>query len=85
MKKISKTEAKKEIKEFFKDIQSKSPKNIKKIKRFAMRHNIPLNEFRKQFCRKCLVPYKNPKIRIRKGIKSVKCIECGYIARWKMK
>lgn len=86
MKKIhSQSEAKKLIHEFFANPQSKKPKDIRKIKRLAMKHNIPLKEFRKQFCRKCLGHYKSPKIRIRKGIKSIKCVECGYEARWRIK
>ena len=84
MKKTSKTEAKKEIDEFFKDIKNKSPKEIKKIKRLAMSKKIPLKEKRKLFCKKCLSPYKNPKIRIKNKIKSIKCENCGYISRWKI-
>lgn len=81
----SQKEVKKLINEFFKSIQSKKPKDIKKIKRLAMKHNIPLKEFRKKFCRKCLSPYKNPVIRVKKGLKRIKCVECGYEARWKIK
>ncbi len=85
MKKISKTEAKKEIKEFFLDIKNKTSREIKKIKRLAMKHNISLKEKRKLFCKKCLTLYKNPKIRIKNKIKSVTCRECGYVARWRIK
>jgi len=82
--KLSKTETKKEIKEFFLDIKNKSPKEIKKIKRLTMKHNIPLKEKRKLFCGKCLVPYRNPKIRIKNKVKSITCLSCGYISRWKL-
>ncbi len=84
MKKISKTEARKHIKEFFSDIKDKTPKEVKKIKRFAMRHNIKLGELRKKFCKKCLMLYKTPKIRIKKGVKSVTCENCGYVSKWKI-
>lgn len=83
--KFSKTEAKKQIKEFFLDIKNKTPKEIKKIKKLAMKHNIPLKEKRKLFCKKCLTPYKNPRIRIKNKIKSITCRECGYVARWRIK
>lgn len=83
-KKLNKTEVKKHIKEFFSDIKNKTPKEIKKIKRFAMRHNIKLGELRKKFCKKCLMPYKNPKIKMRKGMKSIICENCEYVSRWKI-
>ena len=40
--KLSKTEAKKEIEEFFKDIKNKSTEEVKKIKKLAMKHSIKL-------------------------------------------
>jgi RNase P subunit RPR2 len=83
-KKISKIEAIKEIEEFFSEIKDKTPKEIKKIKRLAMRYKIPLKEKRKQFCKKCLSPYINPKVRIKKGIKTVECKNCSYISRYKI-
>ena len=85
MKKISKTEAKEKIKSFFVDIQNKTPKQVAKTKRFAMKHNIQLKEFKKTFCKKCFAPYKNPKIRISKGMKSVTCPECNHSSKWKIK
>ncbi len=85
MKKISKTEARKKIKDFFLDIRNKTPKEIKKIKRLAMAHNIKLGEKRKMFCKKCFIPHKNPKIRLKNNIKSLICENCGYVARWKFK
>jgi RNase P subunit RPR2 len=84
MKKISKTEAKKKIEDFFKDIKNKSSKEIKKIKKLAMSKKVPLKEKRKLFCKKCFSVYKNPEIRIRNKIKSVKCKNCNYISRWKI-
>jgi RNase P subunit RPR2 len=84
-KKISRTEAKKQIKEFFLSIKGKTPKEVKKIKKLAMSFNLPLKEKRKTFCKKCLDPYKAKKIRIRNNIKSVACGDCGYVSRWKIK
>jgi len=84
-KKISKTEAHKQIQEFFSNIQEKSPKEIKKIKKLAMARNIALKELRKKFCKKCFTPYKTPTIKIKNKIKSTTCKKCGYIARWKIK
>jgi len=86
MKKISRLEIEKDMKEFSKNIKDKSPKEIKKIKRIAMSYNIPLRDLRKKFCKKCLMPYSGKeKIRIKNGIKSVECLNCKNIARWKMK
>jgi len=84
MKNISKTEALKEIGGFFKDIKVKSPKEVRKIKKLAMRYNIPLREKRRLFCKKCYSVYRKPKIRIQSGIKSVWCEECGFVSRWKI-
>lgn len=84
MKKTSKTEAKEKIREFFQDIQDRTPKEVKKIKRLAMSHNLPLKENRKKFCKKCLSPYKNPKIRIRRKIKIMTCENCGYPSRYRI-
>jgi len=85
MKKISKSEAKEQIEEFFKNIKSKTPKEIRKTKRLAMNYNIPLKEKRKLFCRNCFEPYLNSKIRIKKGKKIILCNYCGNISRWKLK
>jgi len=84
-KNISKTETKEIINEFFKKIKNKTPKEIKKIKKLAMRRNIPLKEKRKLFCKKCLNPYSGKeKIRIKRKIKSIICENCKYKSRWKL-
>ena len=83
--KFSKTEVKKEIKDFFDNIKNKSSKDIKKIKKLAMKYSIKLGTLRKKSCRKCYFPYKNPKTRIRNKIKSVVCENCGYVSRWRIK
>ena len=80
MKKLSKTEAEKEIR----DIENKTPKEIKKIKRLAMRHNIKIGELRKKFCKKCFST-KLKIISIKNKIKKIGCESCGNVARWKMK
>jgi len=85
MKKLSKSEASKEIEEFFSNLKSKTPKEIKKIKRLAANSNIRLGEKRKLFCKKCLMPYLGKeKTRINKGTKSVECENCGYVVRYKI-
>ena len=83
MKKLSKPEAKDHIHNFFQDIKNKSPDEIKKIKKLAMKLNIPLKQLRKKFCKKCFTPYKNPKIRIKRKIKILTCENCGYVSRYK--
>jgi RNase P subunit RPR2 len=85
MKKISKTETEKKIKDFFENIENKSPKEVKKIKKLAMSQNISLKELKKKFCKKCFSPFRNFKVRIKNGIKSVECKNCGEINRWKIK
>ena len=83
--KMSKQETKEVIKEFFSDIKNKNPKDIKKIKKLAMSKNISLKEKQKLFCRECLAPYSGKeKIRIRRGIKSVKCEKCRRVGRWRL-
>ncbi len=85
MKKLSKTEAKEKIEDFFKKIKNKSPKEVRKIKKLAMAYNIPLKIKRKLFCKKCLNPFfGNEKTRIKNGIKSIICEKCSYINRWKI-
>lgn len=81
----SKSDAKKQIEEFFGNLKDKNSKQIKKTKRLAMSHNISLKEKRKLFCKKCFTQYKTPKIRIKKGIKSVACEKCGFKSRCEIK
>jgi len=85
IKKLSRSEAKKQIEEFFKNVEDKTLKDVKKIKRLAMKHNIPLKEKRKMFCKKCLRPYQNPNIRIKKGLKIIICRNCEGISKWRVK
>ena len=82
---ISKTEATKEIEEFFSNTKSKTPKEVKKIKRLAMSHSIKLKDKRKLFCKKCLSSLEDSQIRIKKGMKIVKCKNCKEENRWGMK
>ena len=84
MVKLSKTAAQKEIKEFFDNIDKKNSKEVRKIKKLAMMHNIPLKNLRKKFCKKCFFPYENPKVRIKNKIKKITCKNCGYTSRWKI-
>ena len=85
MKKLPKSEAKKQIEFFFSGLKSKNSKQVKKIKKLAASHNFPLREKRKLFCKKCLTPYKQSKIRIKNKMKKITCSECGYVAKWKLK
>jgi len=85
LKKISKKEAGKNISEFFLNIKGKTPKEVKKIKRLAMKFSLPLKEKRMTFCKKCFNPYKTPKIRIKNMVKSITCRECGCVSRKRIK
>ncbi|MBT96586.1 MAG: hypothetical protein QF567_01110 [Candidatus Pacearchaeota archaeon] len=86
MKKISKQEAEKQIKEFFSNIKNRSPKEVKKIKKIAMSYNFPLKSLRKLFCKKCYVVFNrdNFKIRIKNNKKVITCLDCNYLSRWKL-
>lgn len=84
MKKLSKTQTKEDIEEFFKDIENKNSKEVKKIKKIAMSKNIALKEKRKLFCKKCFAPYIKPKIRTKNKMKTLVCDKCGGVSRWKI-
>lgn len=83
-KSVTKNEVKEQIESFFKDIKTKTPKDIKKIKRLAASYKIPLKDNRKIFCKKCLSVYKSPKIRIKNGKKVIECKNCFHIIRYKI-
>ena len=86
MKNISKKDAERRIEDFFLDIKNKNSKQVKKIRALAMNKKISLKLKRKLFCKKCLTPYsRNEKIRIKNGMKSVECLKCKRINRWKIK
>ena len=82
--KQSKDEARKEIEEFFLNISDKTPKEIRKIKKFAMSYNIPLKEKRKKFCKKCFSS-RLKVIGIKEGFKRIKCQDCNFIGKWKLR
>jgi len=89
-KKLSKSEAKEKIEEFFKkeNLKLASPKQVKKMKKFAANKKIPLKEKRKLFCKKCLMPFDNKKpnkIRIKNNQKIVECSHCNYLNKWLIK
>lgn len=84
VKNISKKSALKQIENFFENISNKNPRDIKKVRKLAMSFNIKLGEKKKLFCKKCLKPYENPKIRIKNKLKILTCENCGYVSRWKV-
>ena len=83
--KSSKQETEKRIKQIFSE--NSSPNEIKKAKKLAMSKNIKLGNLRKRFCKKCysLFNSKNSEIRIKKGLKIIKCKNCDYISRYRLK
>jgi RNase P subunit RPR2 len=84
-KQLSKTEAEKQIEEFFSNLNNKTVKDVKKIKRFAMAYNIKLGEKRKLFCKKCFSPHNNSSISVKEGFVTIMCGKCNYKNRWKIK
>lgn len=86
MKNLLKLEAEKKIKNFFENLENKKPREIKKIKKLAMHYNIKLGNSKKKFCKKCFSLFpKNAEIRIKKKMKIVKCENCGFVSRWRLK
>tara|TARA_B100001971_G_scaffold171961_1_gene164420 strand:+ start:574 stop:834 length:261 start_codon:yes stop_codon:yes gene_type:complete len=83
--KYSKQEIERKIKEIFS--KNSTPKEIKKAKRLAMNKNIKIDSLRKRFCKKCynLFNSKNSEIRLKKGFKIIKCKNCEYLSRYKLK
>jgi len=83
--KLSKSEIEEQIKTIFS--RKPTPKEIKKAKRLAMSKNIKLGDLRKKFCKKCLVMFDsgNSEIKIKKGMKIIKCKNCGNISRYRIK
>lgn len=81
--KLSKKEIEEEIKEFFSKGDF-SVKEVRKIKRFAMKHNVKLRIYRRRFCKKCLHELKG-KTRVGKTHKSVECSNCGFKNRFILK
>ena len=77
MKKLSKTEAKKKIGEFFKK-EKLRVNDVKKIRRLAMHHSIKLGRLRARFCKKCLTDLKSGKVRLTKTHKIIECVNCGF-------
>ncbi len=80
--------SRKEIEELIKEnlTNNPSPEMLKKLKQLAMSKNVKIGALRKRFCRKCysLFPI-NSEIRIKKGIKNIRCKKCGYVTRYKIK
>ena len=82
-KSLSKSEAQKQIEEFFHHIKNKKSEEVKKIKKFAMSYSIKLGERRKTFCKKCFHPYIDPSIRIKNDKISLTCEFCNTTSGWK--
>jgi hypothetical protein len=81
--KLSKTEAKGKVEEFFKSLEGKKPEEIRKIKNLAAHHNLKLGDKRKRFCMKCYST--NLKVKsIKNQVKTVKC-ENGHTSRWRIR
>ena len=84
VKKISKIQAKEEIDLFFSDMKSKNSKNVRKMKKLAMNHNIKLGDRKKLFCKKCFTPHNNSSINLKKSFMNIICGKCAHKNRWKL-
>ena len=83
--KLSKKEASEKVENFFKQKSELDPKQVKKIRRLAMKFKIKLGDRRKRFCRNCYSDLrKHGKVRLKKDLKNVECLNCGTRHRWKI-
>lgn len=80
--KISKSQAQEKIESFFKNSEF-SQKEMKKIKRLAMKFKIKFLPFKKNFCKKCLSSLKG-RIRVTKTHKTIECKICKYKNKFKI-
>jgi RNase P subunit RPR2 len=78
-----------EIEKHLKEVFSKqsSVKEIKKAKKLAMSKRIKLGELKKKFCKKCYSIFNsnNSEVRVKKGFLVIRCKECKYVSRHKLK
>lgn len=65
-------------------VSKKESKSNKAAKRLAMKNNIKIGKFRREFCQKCFSSLDKSQIRIKKGYINVVCQKCGQKARWKI-
>jgi len=80
--KLSKQQAQEKIHEFFKK-EDFTAKEVKKIKRLAMKFNIKIGKLRQNFCKKCLSKLKG-KTRISKTHKIIICKICRYKNKFRL-
>jgi RNase P subunit RPR2 len=80
---LTKSQASQKIELFFKNTEF-TPKELKKIKRLAMKYRISLKNLRKKFCKSCLYPLKG-KTRVTKTSKTVICQSCGFKNKFVLK
>jgi len=80
--KLSKTEARTKIDDFFKQ-ETLDKEKLRKIRRLAMKFKIPLKEKRKRFCKKCKSQL-NGSVRITKTHKTIICKECSFRNKFKL-
>ena len=80
--KLSKTEARIKIDNFFKQ-SDLDKEQLRKIRRLAMKFNIKLKEHKKTFCKACKSPLKG-QIRLTKTHKTVICAACNFRNKYKI-
>ena len=82
--KLSKKQIEQELKQTFNSNNPPTQNQIKKAKRLAMSKNLPLKQYKKKFCKKCLTFFtpNNSEIRIKKPLKTIKCKNCNHVSRY---
>jgi len=83
---ISKSQAKEKIESFFRQAEELDSKNIKKIKRLAMKYKIKLQNHRRRFCKYCYfdLKYNAGKTRLTRNCKTIICKNCKKTNRFKI-
>ncbi|MDP4039110.1 MAG: hypothetical protein Q8P57_00820 [Candidatus Pacearchaeota archaeon] len=79
--KLTRKEADEKIDKFFRQ-DKLDVKEVKKIKKLAMKYHIRLKEHKRRFCKKCFSDLKGGRVRIKRGCKILICRVCDYENKW---
>lgn len=70
----------------FREHPERSRRYIQLARKIGLRYNIRLQkDLKKKFCKKCnsiLIPGLSSKVRIKRKIREVKCLNCGKVYRY---
>ena len=81
--KLTKKETQDKIEMFFKK-EEFTQQEMKKIKKLALKFNIKLGAYKKNYCKKCHNKLEG-KIKVNKTFKTVSCSSCGFLNKIKLR